>query len=777
MKQIFTVTGMACAACSARVEKTVSAIPCITEASVNLLTGKMTVIFDDRLDTSETDKLIITEVEKAGYHAVLNSSSETAVSQQTEASALSNDFRLLIVSVFCILVLAYITMGQMLGFPVPFFVSSSINPVSYALIQMMLALSIIALNRKYYINGFRNLFKRSPNMDTLISLGSSISFIYSLAMTVLIIRLYNSGDYITASEKSGGLFFESAGMIPVFISIGKYLEEKAKFRTADSLRSLIKLKPDNAIKFDESSGSEEKIPISKIQPGDILCVRAGEGIPCDGQIIFGEGSIDEAMLTGESIPVDKAVQDNVYEATINRQGYFRMKAEKTGEETVFSQIISLVEDVSGSKAPIQRLADKISLYFVPIVLILSAITFSCWLIAGKDISFAITMGVSVMVISCPCSLGLATPTAIMAATGRGAEMKILVKSAEALETLHKCDTVFLDKTGTITTGELAVTDVYTEDVAGQKEFLLLASKLEAMSSHPIAAAIASYPEKNSIKTENTVLTDEIPFGFSERAGKGLIFETDKNIYLAGNQKLLKEYSNGQALNKTITEKYEEFGRQGKTSVIFAKIVKASGAENKKDNEILGIIAVQDTIKHDAKETIGRLKRMNIKACMLTGDNSQVAEAIAEKAGITSYYSELTPEQKLEKIRELQSQGKRVAMAGDGINDAPALLTADVGIAIGSGTDVAIGSADIVILGNTLSPIASAYGLSKAAIRNIKQNLFWALFYNCLAIPVAAGVFYPFFGLKLNPMIAAACMSVSSLFVVTNAIRLRFFKKN
>lgn len=780
MKLYYKVTGMSCSACSSKVEHCVSLLDNISDVSVNFLTGKMTVEINNETDSDKIKQIITSEVASAGYHAELLDSENTLFDTsftKTETDSkgtfkeLNKNLRKLILSIIILIILAYITMGQMLGLPVPYFASSSINPVSFSLIQMTLTICIIGLNKKYYINGFRNLFRLSPSMDTLISLGSTISFIYSLVISAIIIRLNNSGDYIAAAENAKNLFYESAAMIPVFISIGKYLEENARNKTSDSLKGLIKLKPEKAVKYNPDTHEEAEIPINEIIIGDILCVHQGEGIPCDGEIIYGNGGIDESMLTGESIPIDKKEGDKVFEATINKQGYFRMKAEKTGKETVFSQIIALVEDASGSKAPIQRLADRISMYFVPIVLIIAIITFVSWLIAGYDLSFAISMGVSVMVISCPCSLGLATPTAIMAGTGRGAEMKILIKSAEALETLHKCDTIFFDKTGTITTGELVVSDIINSEDIDRQSFIQFAAKFEGMSSHPISAAIASLSlQNNNHKEVQNLLADEIPLGFTEKTGMGLVLETGKFTYLAGNIKLLNDYSENGKISD-VYEKCEEYGRLGKTTVIFARKDKT-----KASLKVLGFITVTDKIKPDAENAIKCLNDLRINTVMLTGDNQRVAENIASQSGIESFYSEMSPEQKLEKIKEAMENGHCVAMVGDGINDAPALLTADVGIAIGTGTDVAIDSADIVLLGNNLSTVTNAFRLSKATIKNIKQNLFWALFYNCISIPIAAGVFFPFFGIKLNPIIAAACMSLSSIFVVTNALRLRFFKK-
>lgn len=809
MKMYFMVSGMSCAACSARVQQAVEKLNIFSSVSVNLLTGRMITELSPETDLSdgELKAAVIGAVKKAGYIAEPLEAFEVTGQQMNkekpvEGGLRGNRFFLqavgdrrvkrLILSVVLLVILAYSAMGQMIGLPVPSVISRIESPVIYTAFQAVLSLAIILINFKYYVNGFRNLFRLSPNMDSLIAVGSSISFVYSAVLSAGVVAEVLNGNGALASEIAGRLFYESAGMIPTFISIGKYLEERSREKTKSALTRLISLRPAKALRYippENNNGvsGEVEINISEIMPGDILAVKNGEAVPCDGSIVFGNGSLNEAMLTGEGLPVEKKTGDSVFEATINVQGYFRMRAEKTGEDTLFAEIIRLVEEASSTKAPIERLTDRISRIFVPAVLGIAIIVFFIWLLSGADFSFAVSMGVSVMVISCPCSLGLATPTAVMAGTGRGAEMGILIKSAEGLQKLHKCDTVVLDKTGTLTAGELKVVETKAAEGIDRSMLVMLTGRIEQLSVHPIGRAVAGYGEKvGSIairsmekKYSDTACTDtknrklfelyNLFDGFlsdfiaEDIPGGGLSVKKDDDIILCGNLSLMKQ--NDVYIGPELMEAAEINLSKGCT-VFFAALNKRA----------IGIFAISDSLRPDAAEAVRQFEKLGMSVIMLTGDNERTAGEIADRTGISRYHASLSPADKEGMLRKLQEEGHRVIMVGDGINDAPALMRADAGIAIGSGTDIAIDSADVVITGDKLCAASAAIGLSRATMRNIKQNLFWAFFYNLLGIPVAAGALYPVFGIKLNPMLCAVCMSLSSLFVVSNALRLRYFNK-
>lgn len=748
MKQNFTVTGMSCSACSAHVDKAVRSLTGINEVSVNLITGNMLVDYDEAVTNEEN---IINAVVSAGYQASSESADVKAAPGIKKKAGISSALIRLISALALLLVLMYISMGHMLSLPIPEILSHEVNPHIYALVQLLLSLSVIIIYFRYFLSGFKKLFSGSPNMDTLVALGSGTAFLYSLIITVLIFYSLLTGDTQLAHEYCQNLYFESAAMILTLISLGKFLEARSKEKTTDSIKKLIELKPQKAILF--TDGIEKEIDASEIKPGDILVVKSGQSIPTDGIIIEGNGSIDESALTGESIPVEKANGNKVFQATINRSGYFKMKAEKTGNDTAISQIISLVEAAANSKAPISRLADRVSSIFVPVVMGIALITGIVWLIVGESIGFSLSMAITVLVISCPCALGLATPTAIMAGTGKGAELGILIKSAESLEIAHKIDTVVFDKTGTVTTGVLSVTDVITYSGFENNSFIAMAGSIESMSEHPIARAITEY--SGGICSFDVSDYKNIP-------GGGISACINGRECHVGNRNLIHTLGFN---TQSVDNDYNRLAEEGKTPVIF--II---------EDKIAGIIAVSDIIKPDSRDAVAELHKMGISTLMLTGDNKVTANYIASKAGINKVIADITPADKERIVHELMKEGHKVAMVGDGINDAPALTRADIGIAIGAGTDIAIESADIVLVNSRLSDVSSAIRLSRATIRNIKQNLFWAFFYNTLGIPVAAGVFLYSFGIKLNPMIASAAMSFSSVFVVSNALRLRFFKK-
>ena len=754
-KEKYNITGMSCAACSAKVERVVGKLDGVENVSVNLLTNSMQVEYkEDKLSSND----IIKNIADAGYGASL----ATATKQKKEEKSIkkTNDdaidsmkFRLKVSIVF-LAILMYFSMGSMIGLPLPKFLSGEGNPVGFALTQLLLVLPVMYVNRKYYISGFKSLFHLSPNMDTLIAVGTVAAFTYGVIAIYVMGYALNNADMHTVTEYRMNLYFESVSMILTLITLGKFFETGSKARTTDAISKLIDLSPKRANVLRD--GVEENILTEDVVVGDIVIVRPGESIPVDGMIIEGSTSVDESAITGESIPVQKEKGDKLIAATINKNGSVRIKATEVGEDTAISRIIALVEEASSSKAPIAKMADKVAGVFVPVVMGISLITFIVWLALGYDFSFALNCAIAVLVISCPCSLGLATPVAIMGGTGKGAENGILIKSADALETTHSIDTVVLDKTGTVTEGKPVVTDILTFDT-DENEFLKLAAGVESASEHPLAEAIVEKAKEKNLEIVS-------PTEFQAISGRGIVASVSGSKIIAGNEQAIKEqYGNSEDFTE-VFKKGNELAAQGKTPMYFGK-----------DNKLLGIIAVADTIKKDSKEAIQALKNRNIDVVLLTGDHKNTAMAIAKEAGIKKVIAEVLPTDKEEHIRELMEAGHKVAMVGDGINDSPALARADVGIAIGAGTDIAIESADIVLMHSSLKDVATAIDLSKAVIRNIKQNLFWAFFYNSIGIPLAAGVFYLSLGWKLSPMFGAAAMGMSSVCVVSNALRLRAFK--
>lgn len=733
---------MSCAACSARVEKAVSSIKGVENCSVNLLTNSMEV------EGSATDAEIISAVVKAGYGAEAAGSKKEKNSEKSnikkandEIKALRNRF---IVSLVFLLVLMYVAMGHnMWGFPLPSFFNG--NPEAIAILQMLLCIIVMIINKKFFISGFKSAIKLAPNMDTLVALGSGASFIYSV---VLVFTMTSA----TADKMHSlhGLYFESAAMILVLITLGKMLEAIAKGKTTDALDKLTSLAPEVATVIRD--GKEISVPKSDVRVGDIFTVRPGESVAVDGIIIEGESAVDESALTGESIPVDKSVGDNVYSATVNRSGFLKCKATEVGDETMLSRIIKMVEDASSSKAPIAKIADKVSGIFVPTVIGISVVTFIIWSALGKDLGFSLTRAISVLVISCPCALGLATPVSIMVGSGVGAKNGILFKNATSLEEAGKIKVIALDKTGTITQGTPKVTDLICADGVAENEFLTLAYSLEKQSEHPLSHAILQYGEEKGSDALEII-------SFRAVAGNGLEGIIGDATIRGGNEGFISQFA---PLPNSLKIEANHLAENGKTPMFFSK-----------NDEILGIIAVADTIKPDAKEAISELKKMGIKTVMLTGDNERTAKAISKQAGVDEVIAGVLPDGKEKVIQNLKKHG-RVAMVGDGINDAPALTAADTGIAIGSGTDIAIDSANVVLIKSNMADLPAAIKLSRATLNNIKLSLFWAFFYNCLGIPLAAGVLIPA-GITLTPMIGAAAMSLSSFCVVSNALRLNLVK--
>ena len=754
-KEKYNITGMSCAACSAKVERVVGKLDGVENVSVNLLTNSMQVEYkEDKLSSND----IIKNIADAGYGASLATATkqkkeEKSIKKTNDDAIASMKFRLKVSIVF-LAILMYFSMGSMIGLPLPKFLSGEGNPVGFALTQLLLVLPVMYVNRKYYISGFKSLFHLSPNMDTLIAVGTVAAFTYGVIAIYVMGYALNNADMHTVTEYRMNLYFESVSMILTLITLGKFFETGSKARTTDAISKLIDLSPKRANVLRD--GVEENILTEDVVVGDIVIVRPGESIPVDGMIIEGSTSVDESAITGESIPVQKEKGDKLIAATINKNGSVRIKATEVGEDTAISRIIALVEEASSSKAPIAKMADKVAGVFVPVVMGISLITFIVWLALGYDFSFALNCAIAVLVISCPCSLGLATPVAIMVGTGKGAENGILIKSADALETTHSIDTVVLDKTGTVTEGKPVVTDILTFDT-DENEFLKLAAGVESASEHPLAEAIVEKAKEKNLEIVS-------PTEFQAISGRGIVASVRGSKIIAGNEQAIKEqYGNSEDFTE-VFKKGNELATQGKTPMYFGK-----------DNKLLGIIAVADTIKKDSKEAIQALKNRNIDVVLLTGDHKNTAMAIAKEAGIKKVIAEVLPTDKEEHIRELIKAGHKVAMVGDGINDSPALARADVGIAIGAGTDIAIESADIVLMHSSLKDVATAIDLSKAVIRNIKQNLFWAFFYNSIGIPLAAGVFYLSLGWKLSPMFGAAAMGMSSVCVVSNALRLRAFK--
>lgn len=764
--ETYQVTGMSCSACSARVEKAVSKLEGIEKASVNLLTNSMQVDYDETILTSQA---IIDAVVKAGYGASLaggQAGTKGASPQASPANTAEQEVRQmkrrLLWSIVFLIPTVYIAMHHMLashlGIPVPSAISAVFdgpeNAISFAFAQFLLILPIMYLNRKYYINGFSNLLRGAPNMDSLVGMGSMASAAFGAFAIFRMGWGMGHGDWALVQTYSANLYFESAGMIVTLITVGKYLETRAKGKTSAAIEKLMKLAPKEATVL--RGGVETVILVEDLAVGDEIVVRPGERIPADGIVSQGTTSIDESAITGESIPVEKQVGDKVTSATINTSGYIHVTAQRVGDDTTISQIIRLVDEASASKAPIAKIADAVAGIFVPAVITLAVAATALWYFAmGADLEFAFSIGISILVISCPCALGLATPVAIMVGTGKGAENGILIKSGEALERAHAVDTVVMDKTGTITEGKPRVTDVQAL-TCSETELLALAAGMEQGSEHPLAEAIVACGKERGIAPK--AVSD-----FRAVFGKGVIASADGKTYYAGNAALMAE----QGIDvSSYADRLDALADQGKTPLIFA------------DNSgVIGIIAVADVEKATSAEAISRFAAMGIDVVMLTGDNARTAEAIRKRLGIPKVIAGVLPQDKERHIAELQAQGRTVAMIGDGVNDAPALAKADVGIAIGAGTDVAIESADAVLMRSDLLDAVSAVRLSKAVIKNIKENLFWAFFYNVIAIPLAAGLFYPAYGLKLNPMIGAAAMSLSSVCVVLNALRLRFFKPN
>ena len=765
MKEKFDVTGMTCSACSSRVEKCVSKLEGVEEVTVNLLTNSMQVKYDENVLEEQG---IIDAVVHAGYGAsparessgFAGGSKGTAVGQAQRQQGengknpvqehLEYMKKRSFWSFVFLIPLMYVSMGHMIGAPLPGFLHGTVNAVAFAMTQFLLCLPVLYINRGYFTKGFSTLLHGAPNMDTLIAVGSAASLVYG------IFAIYRMGyglgvqDMELVERYLHDLYFESAVMILALINIGKYLEARSKGKTSQAIEKLMDMAPKTA--FVERDGMVLEIPAEEILPGDVLQVKPGSSVPADGVILEGSTSVDQAAITGESIPVQKNPGDSVIAATMNKAGFFRMKAMKVGKNTTFAQIIRLVEDASASKAPIAKMADKIAGVFVPVVMASALITGIAWVIAGAEFEFALSCAISVLVISCPCALGLATPVAIMVGTGKGAENGILIKSGEALEVTHNIQSVVLDKTGTITQGTPEVTDIQAFGMEKQ-ELLKIAGALEKKSEHPLAEAVLKKAEEEGILLPEVQEFQAVP-------GKGIQGKIQGIQYYAGNLKFMEER---QIDTSKVEKQVERLAEEGKTPLIFAT-----------EEQVLGILAAADLVKPTSAQAIRELKKLGIQVIMLTGDNERTAKAIQKQLDLDTVIAEVLPQDKEREVAKLQAEGKTVAMVGDGVNDAPALARADVGIAIGAGTDVAIESADIVLMKNDLLDVVTAVGLSKAVIRNIKENLFWAFFYNACGIPLAAGLLYPVFGLKLSPMFGAAAMSLSSLFVVSNALRLRFF---
>ena len=747
MNKKYKVTGMTCSACSSRVEKCVGKLDGVNTVSVNLLTNSMQIDFDE---SKLTEEKIADSVTQAGYGMEIptGKSEKKEEKEDIVEKNIENMKKRTIWSFIFLIPLMYVAMGHMAGLPQPSFLRGDANAVSFALTQLLLCIPVLYINRAYFERGFRSLIHGAPNMDTLISVGSGASLIYG------IFAIYRMGYGLGTQNMElvhrylHDLYFESAVMILALINIGKYLEARSKGKTSEAIQKLMDLAPKTALV--ERNGQVVEIAAEDMLTGDILQVKPGSSIPADGVVIEGRTSVDEAAITGESMPVEKKEGDTVTAATLNKTGFIRMRAARVGQDTTFSQIIRLVEEASSSKAPIARMADKIAGIFVPTVMGIALLTGIVWLLMGAEFEFALSCAIAVLVISCPCALGLATPVAIMVGTGKGAENGILIKSGEALEITHNVQSVVLDKTGTITEGKPVVTDIISFGMSENK-ILEISAALEKKSEHPLAEAVL-------LKAEGMELPNAE--NFAAIPGKGITAKIQGNIYYAGNQKLMQEQ--GISCEKALSS-MEKLSKEGKTPLILAD-----------EKQVFGIIGVADVVKPTSAKAIQELKKLGIQVIMLTGDNARTAKAIQKQLDIDTVIAEVLPQDKEREISRLQEEGKTVVMVGDGLNDAPALARADVGIAIGAGTDVAIESADIVLMKNDLQDVATAIELSKAVIRNIKENLFWAFFYNVCGIPLAAGVLYPVFGLKLSPMFGAAAMSLSSLFVVSNALRLRFF---
>lgn len=746
MEKKFDVSGMTCSACVANVTKAVEKLDGVSTANVNLMTNSMKVNFDEN---KINDEEIIRAVEKIGYGASPAGEKTKAKDKPVDDRERALKNRLISSSIF-MLILMYIAMGHMVHLPTPGVFHGREGAIIFAFSQFLLALPVVYINRDFYISGFKGLKNRAPNMDSLVAIGSLAALVYGIFAIYMMAYGFGHGDMELVDAYRHNLYFESSAMILTLITVGKYLEEKSKNKTRSSLEKLMDLAPKMATVLED--GKEVVKNIEDVRVGDILLVRPGESVAVDGKVIEGASSLDESAVTGESIPVQKSVGDRVISASINTTGSFKFQAEKVGEDTTISQIIKLVDEANQSKAPIAKLADEIAGVFVPAVLIISAITFGIWMALGYGFENALNFAISVLVISCPCALGLATPVSIMVATGKSADFGLLFKNAEVLENLHKIDVIVMDKTGTITEGKPILTDIVTD--LDQNEFLKIAGSLEKNSQHPLASAILNYAEEKNIGL------DEIT-NFNSVSGRGLNGEVAGKKYLAGNL----EYMLEEKIDlKDFRSKAEDLAGQGKTSMYFAN-----------EREVMGIISVKDLPKKSSKDAIKLLRDMGKKIIMLTGDNEKTAEAIAKEIGVDETLAGLLPQDKNREIDKIQKSGKKVLMIGDGINDAPSLAKADIGMAIGHGTDVAIESSDVVLMRSDLLDVVSALELSKATIKNIKENLFWAFFYNTIGIPLAAGLLFPAFGIKLSPMFAAFAMSMSSVFVVNNALRLRRFK--
>ena len=746
--QQFNVTGMSCAACSARVEKAVNALDGVTSCSVSLLTNSMGV------EGSASDSDIIAAVENAGYGCKVKGVSQSASTSMEDAAEALEDHetpllkRRLITSLAFLFVLMYFSMGHsMWGWPVPKFLD---NPVSNGIIQLVLSGIVMIINKKFFTSGFKALINRAPNMDTLVAMGSAVSYVWSLYALLAMVYYMNLGDHMMVHHYAHEFYFESAAMILTLITVGKMLESRSKGRTTDALKGLMKLAPKTAVLFKD--GKELEVPIEQVNKGDIFVVKPGENVPVDGVILEGSSAINEAALTGESIPVDKEVGDDVSAATMNTSGYIKCEATRVGEDTTLSQIIQMVSDAAATKAPIAKIADKVAGIFVPTVISIAVVTFIVWMFINQDAGYALARAISVLVISCPCSLGLATPVAIMVGNGLGAKNGILFKTAVSLEETGRIAVVALDKTGTITSGEPKVTDILPAEGYDEESLLACAYSLEMKSEHPLARAIVSYAESKNLTA------DEVD-DFSALPGNGLTAKRKGKVLYGGSNKFIKTIT---SVSDKLQHASDQFAEQGKTPLFFSE-----------DGKLCGIIAVADTIKADSPQAVRELQNMGIHVVMLTGDNERTAKAIGAQAGVDEVIAGVLPDGKEAVIRQLQKRGK-VAMVGDGINDAPALTRADMGIAIGAGADVAIDAADVVLMQSKLSDVPTAVRLSRATLRNIHENLFWAFFYNSIGIPIAAGVLIPI-GITLNPMLGAAAMSLSSFCVVTNALRLNLFK--
>lgn len=748
-KEIYDITGMSCSACSARIEKVIGRLPGVQQLSVNLLKNNMTITYDE--NQLQPDK-ITAKITALGFGAALHQPRQQRQAQpqpaEDEALALRRRF---IYSLCFTLPLFYLSMGRMYGWSLPSIFLGEENALINALTQMLLALPVLILGRTYFLHGFANLLHKAPNMDSLIALGSSASFIYGLYAIYRMAWLLGRGQSEAAAHFTHQLYFESAAMILTLITLGKFLEARAKKKTSAAITSLMQLTPKTALA--ERHGVQGEIPLEEVVNGDILIVKAGASVPADGIITEGSGSLDESAITGESLPVDKAAGNKVIGGTINKNGYFKMQVTAVGENTALAKIISLVDEATSSKAPIARLADKISGVFVPVVITVAAAAGLYWLLTGADAEFALTAAISVLVISCPCALGLATPTAIMVGTGKGASAGILIKSAEALETAHSIDTVILDKTGTVTQGQPQITDIIACSVS-KTELLATAAALEKLSEHALGAPIVAAAAEKQLTLPQASDYRMLP-------GQGITAVINGRTCCGGNLQLMD--SNGIDTTQ-LQQQALQLAQDGRTPLFFAA-----------DNKLLGLIAVADTVKPTSTDAVRKLQSMGLQVIMVTGDNEVTAGAIGRSTGINRVISGVLPEEKEQIVRRLQQQGHKVAMVGDGINDAPALTRADVGIAIGAGTDIAMEAADIVLMKSDLLDVPRAVALSRAVIKNIRENLFWAFFYNTIGIPVAAGIFYHSFGLLLDPMLAAAAMSFSSVSVVSNALRLRNFK--